>query len=145
MAFAKRLLLSLALASLTGCATTDLGIVGSPNGRQGAMPAFYDARPLTINFKEMPSQAAASLLAHNKSINTIYMYPEGSPFASVLDAIQGDGFNPLWQLVEITAGNQPLVQYFSDDEVLAAAAAGAVVLTTTTEVYRCSVIGPKKK
>ena len=48
-------------------------------------------------------------------------------FISVLDAIQGDGFNPLWQEVQIafTAGHQPR-QLLSDTEVADAAASGVV-------------------
>src|SRR5262245_7730189 len=72
----------------------------SENGRAGAMPAYYDGDLFTINFKEEPTGAEEALLAHNGSINVIYMsdngLPGGEPFISVLDAIQGDGFNPLW-------------------------------------------------
>ena len=118
------------------------------NGRAGTMPAFYDGEEFTINFKEEPSAAERALLAHNGSINTIYMSDAGLPggvmFVSVLDAIQGDGFNPLWQEVQIgfTSGHTPH-QLTSDTDVLAAEASGEIVLTPTDEVYRCSVIGPK--
>jgi len=87
-------------------------------------------------------------IQRNGSINTIYMsdpgLPGGQPFVSVLDAIQGDGFNPLWEEVQIafTAGHTPR-QLLSDNDVLAAAAAGEITLTVTTELYRCSVVGPK--
>jgi len=69
----------------------------------------------------------------------------GVMFTSVLDAIQGDGFNPLWREVQITfnAGHTPR-QLFSDNEVADAAAAGEIRLAPTDEVYRCSVIGPNK-
>jgi len=121
----------------------------SENGSGGDMPAYYDHQLFTINFKEEPANAEKSLLAHNKSINTIYMsdpgLPGGKMFISVLDAIQGDGFNPLWQEVQITfnAGHTPR-QLFSDDEIDEAADSGEVTLTTTTEIYRCSVVGSKK-
>jgi hypothetical protein len=36
------------------------------------------------------------------------------------------------------------VQFTSDDQIDAAAAAGTITLVPTDEVYRCSVIGPKK-
>jgi hypothetical protein len=69
-------------------------------------------------------------------------------FLAVLDAIQGDGFNPLWVEVQISfnAGNAPH-QFFSDTEVLAAASGPTpeITLTVTDEVYRCAVVGPKKK
>jgi hypothetical protein len=122
---------------------------GSDNGSGSDMPALYDGDLLTINFKAEPDQAAASLLAHNGSINTIYMsdagLPGGEPFVAVLDAIQGDGFNPLWLEVQVTfnAGFTPR-QLMSDDEVLDAAASGEVSLSSDGEIYRCSVVGPKK-
>ena len=128
-----------------------LAVVGAPaladsaNGRAGTMPAFYDGKLFTINFKEQPSGAEASLLGHNASINTIYMSDqaesEGFMFTSVLDAIQGDGFNPLWQEVQIVFKGAPQ-QFTSDNDILAAAAAGTITLVPTTEVYRCSVVGP---
>ena len=123
---------------------------GSANGSAGDMPAFYDGQLFTINFKEEPSSAEQSLLAHNGSINTIYMCDScdgrigGGDFTSVLDAIQGDGFNPLWQEVQIsfTAGNTP-VQLTSDTQIEDYAMRGLITLTPTTEVYRCSVVSSK--
>jgi hypothetical protein len=122
-------------------------LAGSTNGSAGQMPAFYDGQQFTINFKLEPS---SSLLAHNGSINTIYMCDScagkigGGDFTSVLDAIQGDGFNPLWNEVQVsfTAGHAP-VQLTSDTQILADATHGIITLTPTTEVYRCSVVGPK--
>jgi hypothetical protein len=63
----------------------------------------------------------------------------------VIDAIQGEGFNPLWLqvLIVFNEGFTPH-QFTSDEEVLAAMAAGEITLVTTDEVYRCSVVGPKK-
>ncbi len=123
---------------------------GSPNGSAGDMPAYYDSTLLTINFKELPSGGEENTLANNKSINTIWMsdpgLPGGKPFISVLDAIQGDGFNPLWREIQITfnAGFTPR-QFFSDTEILTAAAGDhpEITLAVTNEVYRCSVVGPK--
>jgi hypothetical protein len=119
---------------------------GSMNGAAGQMPAYYDAQLFTINFKELPPNSESSVLAHNKSINTIYMSDQaeamGVTFASVIDAIQGDGFNPLWQEVQVVFVGAPH-QLFSDTEILAAAVAGEVILVPTTEVYRCSVVGSK--
>jgi hypothetical protein len=97
---------------------------------------------------ELPAGGETATLAQNKSINTIYMsdpgLPGGLPFVSVLDAIQSDGFNPLWQEVQITftAGHTPR-QLTSDTDVLAAQASGEITLSSTTEVYCCAVVGPK--
>ncbi len=112
------------------------------------MPAFYDDKLFTINFKELSSKAEVSLLRSNHSINIIYMsdtpLPGGEMFTAVLDAIQGDGFNPLWQEVQIVFDTIPPQQFTSDTDILAAAAAGQITLVPTTEVYRCSVVGSKK-
>src|SRR5690349_20398003 len=88
----------------------------------GNMPAYYDGNLFTINFKELPAGGETSNLAHNGSINLIYMsdpgLPGGAPFVSVLDAIQGDGFNPIWEEVQITfnAGFTPR-QLTSDTDI----------------------------
>ena len=121
---------------------------GNENGSAGDMPAYYDHQLLTINFMELPSGGESANLARKHSINTIFMsdagLPGGQPFISVLDAIQGDGFNPLWLEVQInfTAGHTPR-QLFSDDEIANAFVAGEITLTATDELYRCSVVGPK--
>src|SRR5437016_12497229 len=115
----------------------------NPNGSGGAMPAYYDAQLFTINFKLLKPD-----LHHNPSFNVIYQCDSceaaGLSFVSVLDAIQGDGFNPIWEEVQITfnPGFTP-VQLTSDTDVLAAAAAGEITLTDTEEFYRCSVVGTK--
>ena len=89
---------ALAVALLASLAASQ-ATAQSANGSGGDMPALYDGQTFTINFKEMPDGAAAVLLANNTSINIIYvsedLLPDGTPFVAVLDAIQGDGFNPL--------------------------------------------------
>ncbi|PYR35807.1 MAG: hypothetical protein DMF89_07610 [Acidobacteria bacterium] len=119
---------------------------GSLNGIAGAMPAYYDGRLLTINFKELPPGGEDANLRHNGSINTIYQsdgcMPGGNMFVSVLDAIQGDGFNPLWQEVQVIfTPASGCKQFFSDTAILDARDAHQVTLRTTTELYRCSVVG----
>ena len=114
-------------------------------GKTTHIPAFYDGNQVTINIFEVPS--SETLLASNKSINTIYVtndLDEEQDFAPVIDAIHGDGFNPLWHqvLIVFNAGFTPH-QFLSDDEVLAAAAAGEITLVETDEVYICAVVGPK--
>ena len=120
----------------------------SLNGSAGDMPAYYDGQLFTINFFELPPGGEVANDQHNGSINIIYMsdagLSDGEPFISVLDAIQGDGFNPLWEEVQITfnAGFQAR-QFLSDEEILDAEAAGEITLGETGEIYRCSVVGPK--
>ena len=131
----------LALAMVVGTATQSFA--SNPNGHGGDMPAYYDAQLFTINFKLLHPD-----LHKNPSFNTIYQCDScaasGLNFVSVLDAIQGDGFNPIWEEVQIkfNPGFTP-EQFTSDTDVLAAAARGEITLTDTEEFYRCSVVGPK--
>jgi hypothetical protein len=119
-------------------------------GAGGEMPAYYDSVQFTINLSELPSAAEQATLAKNGSINHIYMsdqlLPGGMMFVAVLDAIQKDGFNPLWQEVDVTfnAGVTPF-QLFEDNDVVAASMgpSATITLTNTTQVYRCAVVGPK--
>jgi hypothetical protein len=120
---------------------------GSMNGAAGQMPAFYDCNLITVNMKELPDAASEALLASNPSINTIYAtndLDEEQDFPPVIDAIQGDGFNPLWQqvLIHFPEGSVPH-GFCSDEQVLAAAGAGEITLEPTDEMYRCSVVGAK--
>ena len=122
----------------------------STNGSASQMPAFYDDKLFTVNMKQMPDLGSASTIAHNGSINEIYAsndLDEEQTFTPVLDAIQGDGFNPLWQqnLIVFNTGFTPH-QFTSDTDVLAAASGSnpEITIVTTDEVYRCSVVGTKK-
>lgn len=146
-----RAFISIPLAVLPFILGTGVAHAASTNGAAGQMPAFYDGLLNTVNMKEMPDGASAALLAHNASVNTIYAsndLDEEQDFIPVIDAIQGDGFNPLWHqvLIVFNAGFTPH-QFFSDDEVLAAAAGPnpEITLDVTDEVYRCSVVKQKSK
>jgi len=118
-------------------------------GHATDMPAYYDAKLFTINFMELSPDAERSAIAHNSAINKIFQsdpgLPGGQPFISVIDAIQGDGFNPLWRefQVRFNSGHTPR-QLTSDTEVAAAAQSGEITLEATNEVYICSVVGSKK-
>jgi hypothetical protein len=119
-------------------------------GIASAIPAYYDSTLFKIIFVEFSPKAEATLLAKNSSINFIYQsdpgLPDNQPFISVIDAIPGDGMNPVWEEVQIAfnSGFTPR-QLFSDNEVLAAAAGPnpEITLTMTGEVYYCPVIGKK--
>src|SRR5207247_4708552 len=78
------------------------------------------------------------------SISAIRVRARGWTSCPSSTAIPGDGFNPIWEEVQITfnEGFQP-VQFTSDDQVLEAAAKGEITLTDTEEFYRCSVVGHK--
>lgn len=122
----------------------------STKGIGSAIPAYYDAKLFNIIFVEFSATAEANLIAHNNSLNFIYQsdngLPNNQPFISVIDAIPGDGMNPVWREVQIVfnPGFTPR-QLFSDDQI-SAAASGAnpeITLDTTDEVYWCPVVGHK--
>jgi hypothetical protein len=122
---------------------------GNTNGAAGQMPAYYEGDLFTVNMKELPATASASIIAKNQSLNEIYAsndLDEEQDFIPVIDAIQGEGFNPLWHqnLIVFNPGFTPH-QFVSEDEVLAAAAGPnpAITIVETDEVYRCSVVGRK--
>jgi hypothetical protein len=122
---------------------------GSTKGAASQMPAFYDGQQFTVNMMEMAGGAEAALIRNNGSINQIYAsndLDEEQDFVPVIDAIQGDGFNPLWRqnLIVFNPGFTPH-QFHSDTEVLAAAGGAnpEITIVTTDEVYRCSVVGRK--
>jgi hypothetical protein len=124
-----------------------LAAQGSPNGAATQRPVFYEGQRVTVNMFEVPSSEA--LLENNPNINTIYAsndLDEEQDFLSVIDAIQGEGFNPLWHqvLIVFNPGFTPH-QFVSEDQVLAAASGAnpEITLVSTDEVYRCSIVGSK--
>ncbi|TWF39187.1 hypothetical protein FHW36_106418 [Chitinophaga polysaccharea] len=130
--------------------STEMAVQNKTSGISNTIPAYYDSSLFKIIFVEFSAQAEASQIAHNKSLNFIYQsdpgLPNNQPFISVIDAIPGDGFNPVWREVQIVfnAGFTPR-QLFSDNEVLAAASGThpEITLNMTNEVYWCPVIGQK--
>jgi hypothetical protein len=120
---------------------------GSSKGSASTIPAYYDHELFNIQFVEFSAAAEKALLQHNQSLNFIYQsdpgLPGGQPFISVIDAVPGDGFNPIWEEVQITftQGHTPR-QLFSDDEIEEALDAGEITLEFTGEVYWCPVVGP---
>jgi hypothetical protein len=112
----------------------------SSNGSAGIELVYYDSMLVKMNLYQLSEQAAHDLLAHNKSINKLY---EADGFKTVTDAIQGDGYNPVWQEVDIVfnSGFAPR-QFYSDTQVLSAASGTnpEITLVPTNEVYRCDII-----
>ncbi len=144
----RKQLVRVIVALTLGLVLTTGARAGSGAGSSSAIPAYYDHNLFTIQFVEFSATAEQTLLQHNGSLNFIYQsdpgLPGGQPFISVIDAIPTDGFNPVWEEVQIafTKGHTPH-QFFSDDEVLAAANSGEITLTFTGEVYWCPVVGSK--
>jgi len=136
----------LLLVALT--ASGALAAQGNPNGAASQRPVFYEGRLVTVNMFEVPA-ADGSLLDRNQNVNTIYAsndLDDEQDFNSVIDAIQGEGFNPLWHqvLIVFNPGSTPH-QFVSEDDVLEAATGAhpEITLVSTDEVYRCSIVGQK--
>jgi hypothetical protein len=146
-AFIALVLLYTCWSACQGQTNVALAAQGSPNGAAGQMPAFYDGELVTVNMKEMP--ASDPLILHNPSLNEIYAsndLDEEQDFIPVIDAIQGEGFNPLWQQILIVFNDGFTPRQFVSEEEIEAAAAGdnpEITLVETDEVYRCSVVGRK--
>jgi hypothetical protein len=119
--------------------------VGSVKGAAGQMPAYYDGELVTINSMEV-SETAGDQIASNPSHNDIFVtndLDDEQDFVPVIDAIPGDGFNPLWEQIRIVFNPGVTPHQFLSDEEVEAAAAGQhpeITLVDTHEVYRCSVV-----
>ena len=121
----------------------------SPNGAAGQIPAFHDGEEVTISIYQLSDNAAAQILAKNQNLNNIFATNDldtPQEFHPVIDAIQGQGFNPLWLqfLIVFNPGFTPH-QFTSAQEVLDAASGAnpEITLDDTGEVYRCSIVGNK--
>jgi hypothetical protein len=121
---------------------------GNTNGAAGQMPAFYEDHQVTVNMFEVPA-ADGSVLDRNANVNTIYAsndLDDEQDFFPVIDAIQGEGFNPLWHQVLYVFNPGSTPHQFTSEAQVRAAAGGAhpqITLVPTDEVYRCSVVGRK--
>jgi hypothetical protein len=152
----KVILLALAgMMVLTACQKTNMAPaaknnlskqsnLSSTNGSSSIENIYYDGQKFMMNLNPFSDASGASLLTHNKSINNLY---EASGFITVTDAIQGDGYNPVWQEVDIVfnTGVTPH-QFLSDTEVLAAASGpnATITLVPTGEMYRCDIVQKSK-
>jgi hypothetical protein len=143
----SRLIASAFVVLVSLCVYGGIASAASLNGKFSEIPAYYDGTLFTIHFVEFSAQAEKALLASNKNINIIYQSDQAVAgnfnFISVIDTIQGDGFNPVWQEVQIVFLTIPFQQFLSDNDVLAAAALNQIELIPTTEVYWCPVVGKK--
>jgi hypothetical protein len=112
----------------------------NPNGVAGVTNIYYDGQLFKMNSYQLSAQAAATELAHNKSINILY---EADGFVTVTNAIQADGYNPVWQEVDIVFNSGFTPHQFLSDTDVESAAAGTnpeITLVPTDEVYRCAIL-----
>jgi hypothetical protein len=110
------------------------------NGQASIELVYYDSMLVKMNLMQLSEQSSENLLAHNASINILY---EAKGWVTVTDAIQGDGYNPIWRKVSYVFNSGfPHHQFYSDTEILAAAAANIpeITLTPTNEIYRCDIL-----
>jgi hypothetical protein len=121
-----------------------LAAQGNTKGAAGEIPAFFNGQSVTINVKQLSDGAAASILAHNPSLQIVFVtndLDEPQAFTPVLSAVPGQNFNALWDqvLIQFNPGVTPH-QFTSEADILAAAKAGQITLINTGEVYRDSVV-----
>ena len=114
-------------------------------GAATQIPALFNGQSVTINVVQLSDNAAASILANNPRLQTIFVtndLDEPQTFAPVLSAVPGQNFNALWDqvLIQFNPGVTPH-QFTSEADILAAAKAGQITLINTGEVYRDSVVG----
>ena len=114
-------------------------------GAATQIPALFNGQSVTINVLQLSDNAAASILANNPRLQTIFVtndLDEPQTFAPVLSAVPGQNFNALWDqvLIQFNSGVTPH-QFTSQADILAAAQAGQITLNNTGEVYRDSVVG----
>jgi hypothetical protein len=140
-----RALLSVSVTQLTNPAPTALvATQGNPKGAAGQIPAFFNGQSVTINVKQLSDTAAATIIAHNKSLNIIYVtndLDEPQQFTPVINAVPGQQFNALWLQIEIDFKGSTPQQFTSEADILTAANNGTINLINTGEVYRDSVVG----
>jgi hypothetical protein len=113
-------------------------------GAATQIPAFFNGQSVTINVVQLSDKAAASILANNPRVQTIFVtndLDQPQAFAPVLSAVPGQNFNALWDqvLIKFNPGVTPH-QFTSEADILAAAKAGQITLVNTGEVYRDSVV-----
>ena len=118
---------------------------GNENGAAGEIPALFNGQSVTINVVQLSDNAAASILANNPRLQTIFVtndLDEPQTFTPVLSAVPGQNFNALWDqvLIQFNPGVTPH-QFTSEADILAAAKAGQITLINTGEIYRDSVVG----
>ncbi len=121
-----------------------LAAQGNTKGAAGQIPALFNGQSVTINVKQLSDSAAASILANNPRLQTIFVtndLDQPQAFAPVLSAVPGQNFNALWDqvLIQFNPGVTPH-QFTSEADILAAAKAGQITLINTGEVYRDSVV-----
>ena len=129
----------------SAAAVSDVSSTKDSEGAATQIPAFFNGQSVTINVVQLSDNAAASILANNPRLQTIFVtndLDEPQAFAPVLSAVPGQNFNALWDqvLIQFNQGVTPH-QFTSEADILAAAKAGQITLVNTGEVYRDSVVG----
>jgi hypothetical protein len=106
------------------------------------VPCFFNNQLVSIFIIPLSPNAAAQELLHNKNLNTIF---EAVGFTPVIDEIQGPGFNPLWQVVNITFNRGVAPHQFTSAADILAAPSSEITLTFTNMVDTVPVVGSTGK
>ncbi len=106
---------------------------------------YFDGRQFSVSLKELEPAAAASIIARNSQLFSLYSSegcePQGQGFVKVIDSISSDGTSMLWRGVEIAFNpGYPCHQFTSVDQIEAAVNSGEISLVPTGYVYRCRVL-----
>ena len=97
---------------------------GNPNGAAGVIPALFNGQSVHINVKELSATASASIIAHNQSLQIIYVtddLDDPQTFDPVINAVPSQGFNALWLQIRIDFKGSAPHQFTSEADILAAA------------------------
>lgn len=127
-------------ATMNNSLNTTSALNSNPNGVSGVTNVYYDSQLFMMNSKLFTAQPGSSISTNNKSMNILY---ESDGFVTVTNAIQNDGYNALWQEVDIAfnSGFTPH-QFYRDDDIVNAASGSnpEITLVPTNEIYRCAII-----
>ena len=108
-----------------------------------AVLCFFSGQLVSIFLAPLSPNAAQQVLAHNTNVNLIF---EAAGFTPIINEIQGPGFNPLWQEVDITFIPPFKPQQFTSATTINDAAnASQITLTFTNNVFSVPVVGPTGK
>jgi hypothetical protein len=110
---------------------------------------FYGGQQFQVNVKALDPASASAIIARSSQLHNLYISdrcdPDGRQFVTVMDAVEGDSYSPLWRGVQIEFNpGYPCHQFRSEDEITSAVKSGEISLNPTGYVYRCRVIGPHK-
>ena len=124
------------------------GVLMAANN-DGDRATFYAGQQYRVSVKALDAPSASAIIARNSQLHNLYISdrcaPDGRQFVTVMDAIEGDSYSPLWRGVQIEFNpGYPCHQFRSEDEIASGVKSGEISLQPTGYIYRCRVIGPNR-